>query len=111
MIVFKKKKKPNAPMKKDGIITEVFIFNLKWIREHSECKCCTLSSSNISTLCTAYYIPSLCAASEGFSAAPGIYTVIKPSCCNTLKSVNALFYIALSHAVPLCLFCNRQVCR
>lgn len=87
-------------MKKDGIITEVFIFNLKWIREHSECKCCTLSSSNISTLCTAYYIPSLCAASEGFSAAPGIYTVIKPSCCNTLRSVNALF-ISLLHMLSL----------
>lgn len=45
--------------KKDGIITKLFIFNLKWIREHSEGKCCTLSSNDISTMYTAYYISSL----------------------------------------------------
>ena len=78
-------------MKKDGIIIEVFVFNFKWIRKHSECKCCTLSS-NISTMYTSYYISSLCTSYEGFSAASGIYTVIKASHCNTLKSVNALLY-------------------
>jgi len=79
-------------MKKDGIITEVFIFNLKWIREHSECKCCTLSSNDISTMYTAHYISTLCTSYEGFTAASGIYTVIKALPCNKLKCVNALLY-------------------
>lgn len=87
-------------MKKDDIITEVFIFNLKWIREHSECKCCTLSSNDISTMYTAYYVSSLCTPYEGFSSASGIYAVIKASCRNKLKNV-MLFSINPSHAVPL----------
>lgn len=79
-------------MKKDGVITEVFLLNLKWIREHSEWKCCTLSSNDISTMYTAHYISSLCTSYEGFGAASGIYTAIKASCCNKLEGVNALLY-------------------
>lgn len=59
MIVLEKHTDGKKKKKKDGIITKLFIFNLKWIREHSEGKCCTLSSNDISTMYTAYYISSL----------------------------------------------------
>lgn len=94
MIVFKKN--PNKPnntlMRKDSIITEVFIFNLKWIREHSECKCCTLRSDDISAMYTAYCFSSLSTSYGSFSAASSISTVIKASLCNKLTSVNAILY-------------------
>lgn len=74
-------------MKRDGVSPEVFLFNLKWIREHSGCKCCTLGGNDISALYTKYSIPSP-RVYKGSTTA--IHTVIKAASCNTLKSGNAL---------------------
>lgn len=77
-------------MKRDGVSPQEFLFNLKWIREHSGHKCCTLGGSDISALYTKYSIPSSSRVYKGSSAASAIHTVIKAASCDTLKSGNAL---------------------
>lgn len=72
---------------------ELFLFNLKWIREQPCWKCCTLGGNDISSLYTEYSIPSP-RVYRGSSTASAIHTVTKAASCNTLKSGNALLELS-----------------